>query len=240
MNATSKICLCFGCLLGLFVLHQPSLAQNIDLQQKVAPAVAKTGVKPNFDTTEPQVGHEVPDLSLLSLKGEPQILSDAWRNSPALCITSSLTCPKSRSRWPEIKAIADKYGDKINIVLVYVIEAHPVGSICPYKGVEDITPENERDGILRKQPATLEDRLALAQEFKRYLKIDLPIYIDNEQNQAWKALGAKREEPAADVRPILALLMKHGAKFGMPKLKPAEKLPTPAELKSEIDDNPFN
>jgi hypothetical protein len=133
--------------------------------------------KPNFDKVGSQVGDQVPALSLHTAKGEVQRLSDAWEGGPALLITSSLTCPKSRSRWPEVKAIAEKYGDKLNVVIVYVIEAHPVGSICPYKGVEDITPENERDGILRRQPDTLEDRVELAQEFKRYLRAATPIYI---------------------------------------------------------------
>ncbi len=146
--------------------------------------------KPTFEKTGPQPGDQLPDLNLRTLKGEPQHLGDAWRGGPALIVTSSFTCPKSRSRWPELKAIADKYGEKLNVAIVYVIEAHPVGSVCPYKGIEEVTPENERDGILRHQPKTLDDRLDLAREFKRYLRIEPPIYIDTLDNQAWKAFGA--------------------------------------------------
>jgi ankyrin repeat protein len=146
--------------------------------------------KPTFDKTGPQVGDQLPDLKLRTLKGEPQHLGDAWHGGPALVVTSSFTCPKSRSRWPELNAIAEKYGQKLNVVIVYVIEAHPVGSVCPYKGIEEVTPENQRDGILRQQPKTLDDRLDLAREFKRYLRIDTPIYVDTMDNQAWKAFGA--------------------------------------------------
>ena len=97
-----------------------------------------------------------------------------------------------------MKATFDKFGGDhpnqnvppLNVVIVYVIEAHPVGSVCPYKGVEDVTPENERDNILRHQPKTLEDRLELAAEFKRYLRVDTPIYVDTMKNEAWKAFGA--------------------------------------------------
>lgn len=151
------------------------------------PAVA---AKPNFDHVGPQVGDQLPDLKLRTLKGEPQRLADAWHAGPALIVTSSFTCPKSRSRWPELKAIVEKYEDKLNVVIVYVIEAHPVGSVCPYKGVEDITPENQRDGILRHQPATLDDRLELAKDFKRYLHVSTPIYVDTIKNEAWRAFGA--------------------------------------------------
>ena len=154
------------------------------LAPKAAPALHK------FDTTGPQVGDQVPDLRLQTLKGEVQRLSDAWRSGPALLVTSSLTCPKSRSRWPELKALVEKYDKQLNIVIVYVIEAHPVGSVCPYKDVEDVTPENERDGILRKQPKTAEERLQLAAEFQRLLRIETPIYVDNIKDEAWRGLGA--------------------------------------------------
>jgi ankyrin repeat protein len=146
--------------------------------------------KPTFDKVGPQVGDQLPDLKLRTLKGEAERLSDAWHGGPTLLVTSSFTCPKSRSRWPELKAIVEKYGERLNVVIVYVIEAHPVGSICPYKGVEDVTPENQRDDILRHQPKTLEDRLDLAKEFKRYLRVDVPIYVDTLDNQAWNAFGA--------------------------------------------------
>lgn len=153
------------------------------------PPATKTA-PPTFDKTGPQVGDQLPDLKLTTLKGEPVHLSDAWHGGPALIVTSSFTCPKSRSRWPDLNEIAKKYDGKLNVVIVYVIEAHPVGSICPYKGVEEVTAENQRDGILRKQPATMDDRLDLAKEFKQYLRIDVPIYIDGMKNEAWKAFGA--------------------------------------------------
>jgi thiol-disulfide isomerase/thioredoxin len=174
-----------GCAFMLILVgSKQARAQDQDASPKPSTA------KPTFDKVGPQVGDQLPDLKLRTLKGEPQWLSNAWHGGPTLLVTSSFTCPKSRSRWPELKAIADKYGEKLNVVVVYVIEAHPVGSICPYEGVEEITPENQRDGILRHQPKTLEDRLDLAQEFKKYLRVDAPIYVDTLDNHAWKAFGA--------------------------------------------------
>lgn len=174
----------FVAALSLSVFAENAWAADLD-KQAAAPAA-----KPTFDKVGPQVGEQVPNLRLSNLQGEPQQLGDAWRGGPALIVTSSLTCPKSRSRWPELTAIAKKYNEKVNVVIVYVIEAHPVGSPCPYKGVEDITPENQRDGILRRQPEKLEGRQELAKEFKRYLRIGEPIYVDAIDNRAWKALGS--------------------------------------------------
>jgi hypothetical protein len=176
----------FGLLLSTNAIGQDAKPP----QKNDVPVAPVEGVKPNFEKVGPQVGDQLPALDLRTVTGQVQRLDDAWRGGPALLVTSSLTCPKSRSRWPELKVIAERYGDRLNVVIVYVIEAHPVGSVCPYKGVEDVTPENERDGILRRQPTTLEERLDLAQEFKRYLRVSTPIYVDTTHDQAWKAFGA--------------------------------------------------
>ncbi len=106
-----------------------------------------------------------------------------------LLVTSSYTCPKSRSRYPELQAVAQRFKSMLKVVIVYVIEAHPLGDISPYKGVEDVTAENRRDGILFRQPTTFPVRLGLARDFKQRFDIDIPIYLDGMENRAWKALG---------------------------------------------------
>lgn len=200
-NSTIKRCFAFTTIAVIICATAPqSIGAEKPTQSSKTQSTAAT-TKPTFDNVGPQVGEQLPNLRLQSTKGELQPLGAAWRSGPALIVTSSLTCPKSRSRWPQLSAIAKKYGEKLNVVIVYVIEAHPVGSVCPYKGVEDITPENHRDGILRKQPNQLDDRLELAQEFKRYLRIDVPIYVDLLDNRAWKALGAA---------PNIAFLVREG------------------------------
>jgi len=75
------------------------------------------------------------------------------------------------------------------VAIVYVIEAHPKGDPCPYKGVEDVTRENLRDGILCRQPTTLAARLTLAKQFKQRLNVGVPIYVDAMSNAAWRNLG---------------------------------------------------
>jgi hypothetical protein len=186
--ASCALGLSLGCMPVATVFGQNEAAAQKD---KAPPADAKKdAVRKNYDDVGRQVGDQLPALNLRTTKGEPQRLSDAWRGGPALLVTGSLTCPRSRSRWPELKTIVDKYGDRLNVVIVYVIEAHPIGSVCPYKGVEDVSPENQRDGLLRRQPAKLEDRIELALEFKRYLRVDAPIYVDTVDNRAWKAFGA--------------------------------------------------
>ena len=133
-----------------------------------APPVRKIDL--TFTSLGAKPGEHLPRLMLTALDGKPQPLANAW-NKPALLLTSSFTCPKSRSRWPEAAKLAKKYGRSLDVVVVYVIEAHPVEDPSPYKGVEDVTPENVRDDILRRQPTSLDERLELSSEFKDLLDV---------------------------------------------------------------------
>ena len=168
----------------------PNAPRAVNPPNASASRTNASAAKPSYETTGAQVGEQLPDLTLRTTGDEPKQLSDAWNSGPAILLASSFTCPKSRSKWPEAKAIAEKYGKQLNVVIIYVIEAHPKGDVCPYKGVEDVTEENVRDGILRHQPKTMKDRLALVKEFVDYLRVDATIYVDTMDNQAWKALGS--------------------------------------------------
>jgi len=171
-----------------------------------------------FHRVGPQAGDQIPDVPLRTLEDEPMSLRTVCDSMSTLIVTSSFTCPKSRSRWPELEGLAKKYSGKLNVVIVYVIEAHPIDDICPYKGVEDVTAENRRDKILRHQPKTLETRIALAREFRGHLGIEVPIYVDTMKNTGWTALGGA---------PNLGLLVAAGGKvahrqgwFGAEELQP--------------------
>ncbi len=142
-----------------------------------------------FEDKGAQVGQELPELSMRGLDGEAIELSRAWDRVPALLLTSSVTCPKSRASFPKAAQIAEKYKGRLNVVIVYVIEAHPLTDICPYKGVVDTTDENRRDNILRRQPTDIAGRLKLAREFKERMGAAMPIDVDAMDNAAWKAMG---------------------------------------------------
>jgi ankyrin repeat protein len=179
-----------------FALALPTVTRGgYDL---VAPTPAG---KPRFDVAGAQVGEQLPNLQMYDLEGKPAPLSHLWNQKPVLLLTSSYTCPKSRSTYPDAAALAEKLKGKIDVAIIYVIEAHPKGDPSPYKGVEDVTPENLRDHILCRQPATLAQRIELAGQFKRRLNVTVPIYIDAMNNAAWKNLGGG---------PNMAILVREG------------------------------
>lgn len=103
-----------------------------------------------------QPGEQLPDLPVYALDGTEEGLANVDRAAPMLLLTSSYTCPKSRSSYPRAEAMAEKIGDRrLRVAIIYVLEAHPKGDPSPYRGYEDVTAENRRDGILCRQPRTI-------------------------------------------------------------------------------------
>ena len=172
----------------LMVRAQRSQVSSLLTSNTTAAMVAAA----RFQQSGPQPGDHLPDVPLRTLEDKPYSLGELDGRRPVLLVTSSLTCPKSRSRWPDLRQIAEQ-NPALTVLLIYVIEAHPVGDVCPYKDVEDVTPENRADGILHRQPTTMKQRLKLANEFHQRMGIDdkrVHVYVDTMDHLAWTALGA--------------------------------------------------
>lgn len=136
-----------------------------------------------------QVGEKLPTLEVYTLEGKSQTLDDLTKGKPTLIVTASLTCPVARRRSSEIQNIQQKFGDHLNVFLLYILEAHPKGSPSPYSGREWVTRPNEREGILRAQPKSNAERLVLAREFQKRLGVSVPLVVDGMENKGWHALG---------------------------------------------------
>lgn len=144
----------------------------------------------DFDSQGVQVGQVMPDATVYALDGTPQRLAGLWKDRPVLLVTASLTCPVARQQSPAVQRIADRIDADVAVAMLYTIEAHPSGDPSPYaEGREWLTPQNRREGLLCRQPRTLEERLERAQEFQDRLGISVPIFVDGMENQAWQALG---------------------------------------------------
>jgi hypothetical protein len=72
----------------------------------------------------------------------------------------------------------ETYKDEAAIYLVYILEAHPVDG--------GKTPVNEKDGIKVNQPKTYEERVKVAGDCIKDLKLALPCLVDDMQNSAQK------------------------------------------------------
>ena len=83
-----------------------------------------------------------------------------------------------------------KYGDQVWFIIIYTIEAHPVGSPSPYSGKEWTGPASmDKEGCALTQPATYEERVAQASQMSEELGLTVPVLIDEMDNAVWCTYG---------------------------------------------------
>ena len=83
-----------------------------------------------------------------------------------------------------------KYGDRVHFVIIYIIEAHPIGSASPYRGGEWTGKASvDQEGFALRQPITYEERVAQATQMVQELGITVPILIDEMDNPVWCTYG---------------------------------------------------
>ena len=135
------------------------------------------------------VGTQVPDIDVYDLSGKAVRLSSLWADKPVLLVTGSLTCPPSRRTLPDTGAILDEYKKRLNVAVLYVIDAHPKGDLSPYSGKEWVTKTNIEEGILIRQPRNQDERISRAVELQELLGLSAPIMVDNMDNIGWESIG---------------------------------------------------
>lgn len=138
-------------------------------------------------------GKEVPDIKLLSPDGEAFQLHHELkaRKKPLLIVTGSYTCDISRGNLPSVEALNERFGNRVDVMIVYTVEAHPFDSPSPYSATGDvmIAADNVRDNVRAAQPMTYGERVDLAKTWVREQNINVPLVIDNPRNEFWRAFG---------------------------------------------------
>lgn len=136
-----------------------------------------------------QPDQTLPALTLVDLHGEPADLAALRGDRPLLLVTCSLTCNIARRRQADVEELQTRFGDRLAVVMVYTIEAHPQGDPSPYTGDEWVPPDNHADGVLVRQPGTLADRLALARRYREGWAKTATLLVDAIGDAGWQRLG---------------------------------------------------
>ena len=207
MSATAPIAHVLGVSVSLFHATQtlaqerPAPGHQTRAEQQAVGDARREVAGSDFEKQGILAGEQVPDLDVVTLDGQPTRLSKLWQEKPTLLVTASLTCGRARSRQPWVTEVAKKYADRLNVAVLYTLEAHPVGDPSPYAEyspeLEDPAHPGERPGanrseagFPRRQPSDLAGREELAREFRDLFDFEGPIIIDAMSNQGWEALGA--------------------------------------------------
>lgn len=136
-----------------------------------------------------QPGQPLPELSLVTLEGQPASLREIQAGRPLVLVTASLTCNVARRQQPQVDALQQRFGDAVAVVGIYTIDAHPKGDPCPYTGKEWVPKSNEADNALVRQPTDQSQRLALARKYQRRFPGGTIYLVDTIDNASWQALG---------------------------------------------------
>ncbi len=142
-----------------------------------------------FDTTGYSAGESVPDFTLYGPNGDIFSLSGSLaQGRPVLLIAGSYTCPVFRNKAAAINQVVATYGNAIEAVVVYTLEAHPTDP-SPYFGTVNVTAANQQAGILYAQPTTYGARKAIVADMASAMPLDAPIYLDGPCNEWWSHFG---------------------------------------------------
>jgi hypothetical protein len=83
-----------------------------------------------------------------------------------------------------------KYSEELHVVIVYIIEPHPSGSISPYSDKEwPLSYSKDQEGNSIFQPQTYDERLVLAQKTIKEQGIECPVLVDEMDNPIWCTYG---------------------------------------------------
>ena len=127
------------------------------------------------------VGNPVADFKLYNLDGDSIVLSEVLSTGKhVLMVSGSYTCPIFRNHMTELNSINSIYGDQIECFVVYIKEAHPIGSSQP-------------TNPLYNEPQTYGERKAIIVDMINGVgegpyvptTISTPIYIDGCNNE-WR------------------------------------------------------
>lgn len=166
-----------------------------DQMRRPAPVVLPPGKQGYVDAGKafvaraPQPGQRLPDLWVIGMDGESVALKDLRDGRPMLVVTASMTSPIARRAQSDVDLITQRWGDRLAVVVLYTLEAHPTGDASPYTGLEWIPVENVQDGFQFRQPTTQMERMIVAREYQDRFVRGSTLVVDTMDNVNWRTLG---------------------------------------------------
>ena len=127
-----------------------------------------------------EVGKPAPGFSAHVLRPDGSVSSDLLRlsdlrGSPASLIFGSYTCPIFRRQSDRMKQLIAEFGNVVQFVFVYTLEAHPTDGWN--------TNSNRTDQIMYAQPTDMNERAKVAHDWRSAYRFDTPVVLDWPDNR---------------------------------------------------------
>lgn len=117
----------------------------------------------------PAEGEKAPAFELDDIEGNAVSL-ESLLGKPVVIEFGSYTCPVFRRKVEDIESLRKEFGDSVNWVLIYTMEAHPTDGWAI-----DI---NTRDGIEFAQHTSIEERLTCARACSEEMNLAIRVLVD--------------------------------------------------------------
>lgn len=144
----------------------------------------------HFETSAPQLGEPAPNFRLTDLEGRSVELAELIGERPIVLQLGSHSCPVYRYRRFSMEDLFADFHDRVHFLLVYTVEAHPVGSKSPYAEGEWDTWWNRLTGVRVRQAGDRDERRRQAEHSYRKLGLEQLLIVDEMSNQVWETYGA--------------------------------------------------
>lgn len=141
----------------------------------------------HFDDLAPPPSAAIPELLAVDLAGQPVRLAAAVR--PMVLQVGSVSCPVFRYRRHGMERLVEELGERVDFVVLYTREAHPVGAPSPYTEAEWDPWINRVTGVRVGEATSLDERIARATTVRADLKLSPRVLVDPVGDPGWRALG---------------------------------------------------
>lgn len=130
----------------------------------------------------PKVGDKAPDFELIDLDNKKLSLKSLL-GKPVVIEFGSYTCPVFRRKVEGLASLQSQYGEAVQWVMVYTLEAHPTDGWN--------ISINTRSGIELPQHTSFEKRLECAKLCQEKLDLKLHVLVDGYENKVTDAYGGR-------------------------------------------------
>lgn len=134
----------------------------------------------------------IPDFTLFDTACKPHSFHALVNEGkPVLFVAVSYTCPLSRTSVASTISRLDRlHHNRLKIVLVYVLEAHPAAPcISPFADSVWTGDENRKAKILYPQHQTYTDRAEMAKLLINTYKLNVTVLLDRPDNRFFSTFG---------------------------------------------------
>lgn len=144
----------------------------------------------HYDAAAPSEAAPAPEFQLTDIDGNDVALQDLLGKKPLVLQLGSYSCPVFRYRRFDIQKLQREFGGRVEFVVIYTQEAHPIDAINPYADRIWNPVINKVAGVNVPEHTSAGQRRAQASQAFESMELDSRFLVDKMNNSVWRRYGA--------------------------------------------------